>query len=275
MDYYKMYVENEGKYVNVNNQKFKKIIELFGIKTGIIKLDVIKNYQHDYPYVELYYNLRDFVLTKYPEYTSLFYEMLNQAGFSMDDDIFLAMRTIGSLSDSTIDKNIKDYFLLSPYIDNITISNGKFNIYSNKFGEYSFYSIYHYLKSNETAMDILKNYRVQSYCHHASWELIKYLDDANLVTCLLPSYFDGNYYHTLIRDKNGFYIDVVYGCVYDKEIGEKIFANKIVSDVKKEDLDSLLEIAKQEESGESKREEIPSALLLTLHNQNKRVSIKR
>ncbi len=270
-----MYVENEEKYTNINNQKFKKIIELFGLKTGLIKLDVIKKYQDDYPYVELYYNLRDFVLTEHPEHIVLFYEILNQAGFSMEDDIFLAMRTIGSLSDSTIDKNIKDYFLLSPYIDDITVSNGKFNIFSNKFGEYSFYSTYHYLKNNTNAMDILKNYVVQSYCHHVSWELIKYLDDANLVTCLLPSYFEGNYYHTIICDKNGFYIDAAYGCVYDKKTGEKIFANKIVSDVKKDDLDSLLEIAKQEESEESKKEEIPSALLLALHNQSKGISIRR
>ncbi len=267
MNYYQIYENNEGKYLAINDQKFKEFIVNFNKQTKIIKSDILDDFTSQY--VELYYRIRSFVLTKYPEYITLFYQMLNQAGFNLEDEIFLTMRIIGRELETNISKDWQEYLLLSPYIDNIMSQNGKFIINSKEFGDYAFYPACNYLQDPEIR-NLLLCYLGSNYCHQSSWELIKQLNNANLVTLLMPYYFVGNYYHSVVRDVNGFYIDLVNGCVYDEMMGEKLFSQNIVSEIRKEDLELRLDKAQQEESAESKNADLPPALVLALHNQSQK-----
>ncbi len=271
MNYYKIYLENEGQYRDINRQKFREFITEFGNKTGLINLKVINSYENS-EYEELYYRLREFVLTKHPEYRTLFYEILEQKGFQLKDEILLAMRIIGNEANTTLDSNIKDYLLLSPYINEIRTQEGKFYIQSNIFGDFSFDTTYHYLQNNPHLKDLFDFFLVKQHCYQASWELIKYLKDASLVTFLLPSYFEGNYYHAVVKDDKDLYIDLAYGCVYDEEVRKKLLAGEIVSEIKKEKIQESLEIAKAQESLESKKEDLPPTLVLALYDQSKNMT---
>ena len=267
MNYYQIYWENEGKYISINNQKFRNFLKDFIEKTGLMKVEVL-NFGQDY--TELYYRIREFVLTKHPEYIPLFYQMLEERGFNMDDEILLLIRTIGK--EMELQEETKEYFLLSLYIEEIEKQADKYIIHSKQLGDYAFYTAYQYLINNPLAKNLLNTYFMEQNCHYASWELMKCLDGASLITCLLPSYFEGEYYHSIVQDKTGAYIDLAYGVVYDKETGDKLFLDKIISSVKKEDMAATFSLAKQKEA--TVKSDLPPTLILALYNKEQKLQDK-
>lgn len=180
------------------------------------------------------------------------------------------MKLIGRNTTNILCEEIKQYVLLSPYINGITIHQGLISIYS-EFGNFSFYSTRKYLQENQKALKMINDYITQGYCHHLSWQLLNYLEKANLVTSLLPAYFEGNYYHSVVRNQDGFIIDVANEIVYEEEMRDFLFKGHIVVETEKENLDKRLQEAILDEDEESKKLNFTSAMLLTLHKEYKKL----
>lgn len=117
---------------------------------------------------------------------------------------------------------------------------------------------------------MINQFTTQGYCHHLSWELMTYLEKANLVTSLLPAYYEGNYYHSVIRNQDGFIIDVANEAVYDDDTRDLLFKGHIVVETEKENLDKRLQEAIMDEDEESKESNFAKAMLLTLHKEYKK-----
>lgn len=272
MGYNDIFYENEEKYMNLNQNQFKNFIELFRKETGI---DASKLYEKEGiekdDYISQFYYLKYIVYTYYPKFINVFFNLLDNCGYDLSSEIIEAMKLIGRNSTSILDEDIKQYILLSPYIDDITNNKGKFTIHSNDFGDYSFMSTKKYLENNKEAIKLIKGYYTALFCHQMSWEMMKYLDDASIITSLLPSYFTGTYYHTTIRNEDGIIIDIANESVFDDQTRDFLFKGKIICETKKEDLENCLNDALLNEDEEAKKVDYPNAMLLTLHEQWKRL----
>lgn len=106
-------------------------------------------------------------------------------------------------------------------------------------------------------------------CHNASWKVIQYLKNASLITELLPYYFEGTFYHSVVRDANGMIIDLANSAVYNEEIRKKLYHGQIICETKKGYLEKKLDEAIRFSSKEDIEEDFSKPLLLALHKQLK------
>lgn len=221
-------------------------------------------------YCKQFFLLKYIVNLYYPQYICKFFQRLEKSGFDVSSEVIDAMKLIGRNTTNTLCEEVKQYVLLSPYINGITIHQGIISIYS-EFGNFSFYSTRKYLQENQKALKMINDYITQGHCHHLSWQLLNYLEKANLVTSLLPAYFEGNYYHSVVRNQDGFIIDVANEIVYEEEMRDFLFKGHIVVETEKENLDKRLQEAILDEDEESKKLNFTSAMLLTLHKEYKKL----
>ena len=270
MKYKDIFYLKEEQYYAINQRHFKNFVESFKNEfridiTELAKSEGIPNND----FVKQFYLLKYAINLYYPKYIPEFFARLEASGFDVSSEIVDAMKTLGVNTIDALDEDLKQYILLSPYIQGLSINQGKIMIYSDEFGDYSFYSTRKYLLSNKKALAFIRKYVTQNYCHQASWSLIQYLDNANLLTSLLPAYFEGNYYHSVIRNQDGLIVDAANQVVYDEKTRDFLFKGNIVAETKKEHLNCQLQVAKEEEDHESKEIDFPKALLLALHRESK------
>lgn len=187
----------------------------------------------------------------------------------MESEIINAMDLIGKNTINRLDDDIKAYIMLSPYIQGISNNAGQITIHSDEYGDYTFMSALKRFEENPVATDLIRKYITNTMCHQMSWELMKYVDDATLVTSLLPSYFEGNYYHTYIEEKEGRVIDIANNIAYPQELTDYLFKAHVVLKTMKTDMDKKLEMAIREEDEKSKQIDFPKAMLLVLHEESK------
>ena len=278
MDYQEIYYRNEKQYHSINQQHFQKFLNVFKKETGIdtshlaTKRGIPTN-----DYRKQFYYLKYMVFINYPKYIKEFYRILENSKFDMSSEIVDAMKLIGKNTIYTFDEDIRRYILLSPLIDDVVNDNGNISIYSDELGDYNFCSTRKYLYKNKRALYLIQNYLTQGYCHQMSWELMSFLEQANLITTLLPAYFEGTYYHTVVQNQDNFIIDIANEIVIDSNVRDSLFKGQIISSTKKQDLFSKLKEAKIKEAKikEAKNYEnedsFTNSLLLALYSESKKL----
>ena len=235
---------NEKQYRFINEICFKNFIKDFKKETGIDTYhDAIKKGISKNNYTEQFFYLRYRIFTNYKEYINEFFNLLENYGYNMINEIIRSMCLIGETTFIKLEDSIKNYVLLCPFINDIENNNGKITIHSNLFGDYSFITTLNYLSNNPDALSLIIYYVTKQYCHIMSWDLIKCLENASLITYNLPYYFFGYYYHTIIKQDESI-IDVANSFVIDEETRDRLFKGRLVVETPKEDLNKKLAEAK-------------------------------
>ncbi len=268
MDYLNIFYENEFQYREINEKKIQQFLILFLGQTNLPFLAYYGEIQ-DWNY-DLLYSLKKYVYTFYPQYISLFHSLLNDFNFCNRYHIIDVVDDLGCETNKEIPKNVIELAQISPYVKNIEYLDHK--IYLETIAnEYSFYSLRDYYRHQFTALNYIRTCRfsLAGDCHNQSWNFIHILDEpADLITELRPYIFDGNIYHSLIRDENEMYVDLAHQIVYDKTMKDELFAGKIVSETNKDDLENNVEEAILAIDNDT-AEEFSEPLLLALHKQYK------
>lgn len=272
MDYESIFYEYEGQFTIKNNLLLKNVIDNFVRKTGIDIEEIKVMYSIDEDdYMTLYCCLKNYLYYLYPEHLPILYYFLKKYNFKMYFDYLDAIVMLGEEVNGHLDEKIKDFVIHSPNIDEIHYEKRLISMKINNGKEYSFYSAKDYFKNNSAIMNILKDKDfLVGNCHNVSWEVIKYLDNASLVTELLPYYFEGTFYHSVVKDEFGMFIDLANNAVYNEEVRKKLYHGRIICETKKGYLEEKLDEAINASSIENITEEFNKPLLLALHKQSKK-----
>lgn len=271
MDYESIYYQYEEQFAIKNQMHFKLVIEKFVKKTGIDIEEVKVIYSVcENDYITLCSCLKDYLYYRYPEYLPCFYYFLKKSNFKMYYDYLDAILILGENVNGYLDENIKKFILHSPYIEDIHYNKELISLKINNGKEYSFYSAKDYFKNNSSIMHILKDKDfLIGNCHNASWRVIQYLENASLITELLPYYFEGTFYHSVVRDANGMIIDLANNAVYNEAIRKKLYHGQIICETKKEDLENSLYDAIVASNNPNIEDDFNEPLILALHKQLK------
>lgn len=275
MGYNDIYEENQGKYEISNRTIFSKLLAEFKKNTGLNIDHLTRAYAIDTSdSAKEFMFLKWVIFTYQQKYISYFYELLDSLGYDMFSEVIDTMKLIGKDSKETISPDVIEYALISPYIDGITIHKshaGLVTIHSEELGDYDFYPSRLYLQDNANALGLINDYLTAGFCHQISWHMMNHHDKCELITSLLPSYFEGTHYHTVVKLDSGMIIDSANEAVYDETTRDYLFKGKDICKTDKEDLNKRLEEAKEAEDEASKIIDFPDAMLLTLHEQTKRL----
>ncbi len=269
MDYESIYYENETQYKDLNNEKLKEFIKEFVnlSKVDIEDVKIIEKIKEN-DYEDLARSLRNYIFTFYPQYISLYYQLLQESHYRMVYDILDSMFILGVSSNKRLNREKCELLLQSPYISDISYDNGKI-ILSSKFGKFSFYSLKDYFRRNYNAMAFVRKHdNMPGECHDVSWDFISILNRASLVTELLPFYYEGTYYHSVIRNEDGMFIDLANEVVYEEDVRKDLFQGQIVCETEKEDLENNLYNAIVASNDPYIEDNFNEALLLALHKQS-------
>lgn len=269
MDYESIFFEYEEQYKDLNNQKLKEFVELFLGQTKIDIEEVKLIYMvKENDYDDLSRSLKDYVFKFYPQYISLYYQLLEESHYKMFYDILDSMFILGVSTNKRLNREKSELLLNSPYIENISYNNGMV-VLNSCFGKYSFCSLRDYFRGSYSKMAYVRNNNnMPGDCHNVSWDLLQILDNASLVTQLLPFYYRGTFYHSVVQDEDGMFIDLANEAVYDEEVRKNLYQGQIICKTKKEDLESHLYDTITASNNPYIEEEFNKALLLALHKQS-------
>lgn len=276
MDYESIFYHYEEQFKNINNERMKNFVYLFLKASGISEKEVKTIYDvRENDYIDFYDALKKIVYRFYPNLIPFFEDLLRQSEFKTIYSIQEALFYLGSTTNKNLNREWENIVKLSPYIEEIGYSKGKITIYNENFGNFSFSSIQDYFRHNFYAKQFIRKMRCDAsdkdggICHIASWEFIQLLDNASLITELLPFCYEGTYYHSVIRNEEDMFIDLANEVVYDENVRKNLYQGQIVCETKKEDLESHLNDAIRDSGNPDIEEEFGNALLLTLHKQSK------
>lgn len=273
MGYREIYDTYQEEYEKSNRVKFRAFLNAFKEETRL-NIDYLMNaYQIDKSDAACEFYFLKWALFNYSrQHIPYFFELLESFGYDMFSEVIDTMQLIGKDTQKSVDPEVTRYAMLSPYINGITVHNNKpglITIHSDDLGDYSFYPSRVYLKDNEEAVKLINKYETSGFCHQMSWEMMNHLENGELITSLLPLYFEGTHYHTVLRDNDGLVIYPANEAVYSEDTRDILFKAEDVCTTKKEDLDSKLKLAIEAEDEGSKMIDFPNAMLLTLHEQSK------
>lgn len=271
MDYESIFFEYEEQFSIKNNLRLKMVIEKFIKKVGIDIEEVKIMYRvSENDFITLYICLKDYLYYHYPNYLPCLYYFLKKSNFKLYYDYLDSILLLGENINGSLEEDIKKFILHSPYIDDVHYNNGLISLKINNGKEYSFYSAKDYFKNNPSIMHIVKDKEfLVGNCHNASWKVIEYLENASLITELVPYYFEGTFYHSVVRDENGLIIDLANSAVYSEEIRKKLYHGKIICETKKRYLERDLQEAIMASNHPNIESEFNEPLLLALHKQYK------
>lgn len=274
MGYSDIFYLKEERYYSINQRLIKRFLDIFKSETGLNWQSILE--KTDIPtddYRKIFFFLRYTIIMNCPKYIPIFFKILEDCGFDMSSEVIYAMKLIGKNTFNKLDCGLEHFILSSPVIDSVTNKDGNITIFSEEFGNYSFISTRKYLYNNKRALFLIQRYLTEGYCHNISWELMKYLEDASLITSLLPSYFEGEYYHSVVRNSDGLIIDSANNIVIDDETRDYLFKSNDVVETRKENLEERLKEAIKDEDEESIKIDFPQALLLALHKESKKLNV--
>lgn len=269
MDYESIFFEYEEQYTIKNNIRLKKVIDNF-VKKVDIDIEEVKTIYSvsENEILGLYCCLKDYLYYRYPSYLPCLYYFLKKSNFKIYYDYLDAILLLGENVNGYLEDDLKKFVLHSPFIDDIRYENGLIFLKINNGKEYSFYSTKDYFKNNSSVQYILKDKDfLVGNCHNASWKIIKHLGNVSLITELLPYYFEGTFYHSVVRDENGMIIDLANNAVYSEEIRKKLYHGRIICETKKGYLDEKLEKAIRNSFQEDITDSFNEPLLLALCKQ--------
>ncbi|MCX4364880.1 MAG: hypothetical protein OSJ70_03825 [Bacilli bacterium] len=273
MGYKDIYDTYQEKYEKTNRLKFREFLEAFKRETGVDISTLARAYDIDTQDAAKEFCFLKWCLFNYNHKPlSYFYELLEDFGYDMFSEIIDTMSLIGKDTKVMIDPDVVNYAKISPYINRITVDNrknGLVTIHSDELGDYSFYPSRVYLSNNTGALKLVNEYETAQFCHQMSWEMMNHFDKCELVTSLLPSYFEGTHYHTVLKNSEGLVVDAALEAVYTEETRDILFKAEDICLTPKEDLNAKLKLAIEAEDEESKKIDFPNAMLLTLHEQSK------
>lgn len=276
MDYESIFFEYEEQFTIKNNLRLKMVIEKF-IKKVDIDIEEIKTIYgvSENDFITLYSCLKDYLYYRYLDYLPCLYYFLKKSNFKIYYDYLDSILLLGENVNGSLEEDIKKFVLHSPYIDDIHYDNGLISLKINNGKKYSFYSAKDYFKNSPSIMHIVKDRDfLTGNCHNASWRIIKYLENASLITELVPYYFEGTFYHSVVRDENGMIIDLANNAVYSEEIRKKLYHGRIICETKKRYLESSLYDAIVASKYPNIEEEFNEPLLLALHKQSRNLVSK-
>lgn len=273
MGYIDIYDKYQTQYEISNRIKFKEFLEAFTKDTGFSADNLMKAYKVNQDDLAQVFYFVKWVLFNYNrKYIPYFYELLDNFGYDMFSEVMDTMKLIGKDTHKDVDPDVISYALISPYVDKITVNKDKrglVTIHSDELGDYSFYPSRVYLNDNKEALKLINKYETSTFCHQMSWELMNHHDKCTLVTSLLPSYFEGTHYHTVLRDNEGLIVDAAMEAVYTEDTRDMLFKADDICLTKKEEMDEKLNLAIEAEDEKSKNIDFPNAMLLTLYEQSR------
>lgn len=265
MNYDQIYDEYDFKYRSMNNAIFEQFIEEFRKRSGVDArkvLDFLQVWSDDPK--EVFHLLLNFIMDYKPQYIELFYQLLAEFNYNMALDLADFMGVIGRHGISDIlPFDMQSFLLKSPLIHGITNNQGIITFSTNQFGNISFCSTKKYFQDDSSVSQFLQMNPVSRKCHFISWQLLSFLKNASLITALIPNYFVGTYYHTIIRNQDGMLIDSATSLVYDESTFANLFRGEIVSETNQDDV--LESYHKAIDDGVPT--DFAPALVLALHKQ--------
>ncbi len=259
MSFEEIFYEHEGKHREQNNKIFTQFIKEFEAKTGydigylIFKEDVSFSDSE-----KLFWALHSDVFNNYPELIGIFYDLLKSYKFRMKADLISFIHLASMYTDGKLEDNVNDFLLKMPLIRQVRCNSGRLTICVESMQEISFLPIRTYFKDNYFAKSFLNRATSISECHNLSWQLINFMNNAKLATYLLPMYFSGTYYHTVIKDRDGLIVDPANSSVFDSESFDRLMEGKIVCETPQAAM--LRELNAAYESGEEVKYANPLAI---------------
>lgn len=196
-----IYNTNEKRYTISNNEIFKNVLEDLKDVTGLSFLSLLPKELTDASWSTKFYYIKWIINSNFPQYIPVLFSLLQAHGYNMKSELFDAAKLLAKNGYPEYDMDLNAYVKLSPKIDAVEYDNGMIRLCSDELGDFNFSSVFTGYKNNKQIVDFIKRYEIEHQCHLASWMLIDYLDYANLVTSLIPSYFEGTYYHTYLDDQ--------------------------------------------------------------------------
>jgi hypothetical protein len=257
-----LYYELEDKSADINLHKFQEFIDNFynAIGNNLDKL-VVSDIGSDCP-IEKFYYIKYLVCTYLKKYREVFYQVLESTGYNMKSELIDMMKLMGKTNDAKYDGELLNYVLENPYVNCITFDGDVIIIRSDKLGDISFISPSTYFKNNSEALNIV-NGKTDHLCHLVSSELLECVDNSKIITSLMPSYFEGTYLHSYIKDDKGFIIDGANQVVLLNDDYNRLFEPSIITECSKEELyKAYVEALKSGRVKESEGYYIPVAVAL-------------
>ena len=273
MEFDEIIYQNEEQFDEPNNNWIYDFVFSFLEENHLCtKEQFLQNYPLEElnPYT-LFDLLRNYLEDYHKELLNPFYEAYVKKNGNLNFLITCDLRILGKTTIGKLNRSILERLSNRPYFGKISYEEKKIHVTLSSGKEYSFYSIYDYFAKNSKMFEYIMDYRNELFaqCHTDAWDTAHLLNDTTLLTELIPNCFVGTYYHSIVEDNNGMYVDLANEIVYDEEVRYDLFQAEIVSETKKEELHQKLEEAK-EYFGESPYAE---ALLIATHQQaiNRRI----
>lgn len=234
MDASSLYLKNEEHSADINLVRFQQFIDDFYQAIGFNLDRLVTSDIHSDDPSEKFYYIRYLVSTYLKKYREEFYRVLELSGYNLQSEMIDVMKLLGEQTNLKYARDVVEYVLENPLIDAVETDGPKIIVKSDKLGDQAFYSARAYLSDNIPARTILMG-NLNHKCHQISVELLSELKNALIVTSLMPSYFEGTYYHSYVKD-NGMTIDAVNHIVMPHENYDKLFEPTIITELNKEEL---------------------------------------
>ena len=199
-------------------------------------------------YTDAYYYLKEFIFKNMPELIPAFYKMLKSMGFITNMEVIDSIKLLASNDSLRALKESIDYLLNSSIINEIRMFDKQI-ILDTETGVFEFTRLIDYFEDNVLAKKYIQLYDLSNLCHQASWELMEYVDDCNLITSRIPVYFGSECLHTYLQECNtGNIIDPAHRAMFSEENYERLFNPTIISKTpKKETIRIYQEAMKSED----------------------------
>lgn len=240
MDIYNQILdENELKYHKINDEIFKEVLTEF-----FEKVDASYELKSDMDYTDKFLVLLNEYIY-HSNYIVPFYEILNKYHYNMKQEIKDAIFELGNLRKTSRNSKLIKKLLNSPVIQDISLKERKkYEIYSEKYGTFSFELASKYFRKNSELKDYISSTVLPQECHSHAYYMSKIFKDYYAITSLCRYYFKGNYYHSYTYDKDSNLIfDLCSNAVFIKDEFDDLFETNEILVVKNKDLEEQLSIA--------------------------------
>ena len=225
MDIYNQILdENELKYHKINDEIFKEVLTEF-----FEKVDSSYELKSDMDYTDKFLVLLNEYIY-HSNYIVPFYEILKKYHYNMKQEIKDAIFELGNLRKTSRNSKLIKKLLNSPVIQDISLKERKkYEIYSEKYGTFSFELASKYFRKNSELKDYISSTVLAQECHSHAYYMSKIFKDY--------------YYHSYTYDKDSNLIfDLCSNAVFIKDEFDDLFETNEISVVKNKDLEEQLSI---------------------------------
>lgn len=161
------------------------------------------------------------------EHNHIITPILLKYNYYMKTFIKDSIRNLSKLEDPNKNKELIERIIKCPVIDDVSFDGkSKFTIFSEEYGEYSFFLATEILKEDWLRNYINKKENLRN-CHGNTVELINRYDEWSSITSLCKNYFKDYYYHSYgFIPKSNQVIDLCSNMIMDKNSFDKLYEPK-------------------------------------------------